>query len=192
MFETVCHQTLGYLDCLKECLVSFRGLKGRIVGRFIWYTMRSNLSTSCYLSFFFVFYTRNFNSDRSIISNLLSMFLVCNHVTRRPRWGSKQYNFFSKNLRENRVKLPEERNAFVLDLQHGRRDVTCTQAMYVNNIRKKSIPCTYTAFSVQSRDQKLCTFVASKEIVKIRKEFNSQRILPMFFLLVNTYLHTPN
>ena len=30
-------------------------------------------------------------------------FLVCNHVTRRPCWGSKQKNIFSKNLHENRV-----------------------------------------------------------------------------------------
>ena len=37
--------------------------------------------------------------------------------------------FFLKNLHENRVKLPEERNAFVLDLQYGRRDVTCKPAM---------------------------------------------------------------
>ena len=37
--------------------------------------------------------------------------------------------FFSKNLHENRVKLPEERNAFVLDLQYGRRDLPCKPAM---------------------------------------------------------------
>ena len=37
--------------------------------------------------------------------------------------------FFLKNLHENRVKLPEERNAFVLDLQYGRRDLTCKPAM---------------------------------------------------------------
>ena len=37
--------------------------------------------------------------------------------------------FFLKNLHENRVKLPEERNAFVLDLQYGRRDVTCKPAI---------------------------------------------------------------
>ena len=46
-----------------------------------------------------------------------TLFLVCNHVTRRPCWGSKQKNISSKNLHENR-------NAFVLDHQHGRRDVT--------------------------------------------------------------------
>ena len=33
----------------------------------------------------------------------LSVFLVCNHVTRRLFCESKQQNFFSKNLRENRV-----------------------------------------------------------------------------------------
>ena len=37
--------------------------------------------------------------------------------------------FFLQNLHENRVKLPEERNDFVLDLQYGRRDVTCKPAM---------------------------------------------------------------
>ena len=30
----------------------------------------------------------------------------------QPCWGSKQCNFFSKNLLENRVKFPKERNAF--------------------------------------------------------------------------------
>ena len=29
---------------------------------------------------------------------ILSLFLVCNHETRRPCWGSLQYNFFTKNL----------------------------------------------------------------------------------------------
>ena len=29
--------------------------------------------------------------------------------------------FFSKNLHENRVYFPEERSAFVVDHQHGRR-----------------------------------------------------------------------
>ena len=37
--------------------------------------------------------------------------------------------FFSKNLHENGVKFPEERNAFVLGHQHGRRDVTCNPAI---------------------------------------------------------------
>ena len=57
------------------------------------------------------------------------LFLVCNHVTRRPYWGSKQKNISSKNLHENRVSFPEERNTFVLDHQHGRRDVTCKPAI---------------------------------------------------------------
>ena len=50
-----------------------------------------------------------------------SLFLVCNHVTRRPCWGSKQKNISSK--------FPEERNAFVLDHQHGCCDVTCKPAI---------------------------------------------------------------
>ena len=37
--------------------------------------------------------------------------------------------FFLNNLPENRVKLPEERDAFVFDLQYGRRNVTCKPAM---------------------------------------------------------------
>ena len=35
--------------------------------------------------------------------------------------------FFAKDLHENKVQFPEERNAFVLDDQHGRRDVTRNQ-----------------------------------------------------------------
>ena len=50
-------------------------------------------------------------------------------MTRRPCWGSKQKKLFSKNLHENRVLFPEERNAFVLDHQHGRRDITCKPAI---------------------------------------------------------------
>ena len=56
-------------------------------------------------------------------------FLVCNHVTRRPCWRSIQQNICLKNLHENRVKFPEERNAFVFYLQYGCRDVTCKPAM---------------------------------------------------------------
>ena len=39
--------------------------------------------------------------------------------------GSIQWNFLSKNLHENRVELPKEGTAFILDHQHGHRDVTC-------------------------------------------------------------------
>ena len=38
--------------------------------------------------------------------------------------------FFPQNLHENRVKFPEERNAFVLDQQHGHCDTTCKPAIY--------------------------------------------------------------
>ena len=44
--------------------------------------------------------------------------------------------FFAKDLHENKVQFPEERNAFVLDYQHGRRDVTCNQQL--GTVRK---PC---------------------------------------------------
>ena len=37
---------------------------------------------------------------------------------------------FLLNLHQNRVHFPAERNAFVLDHQHGRRDVTCKPAMF--------------------------------------------------------------
>ena len=36
---------------------------------------------------------------------------------------------FLKNLHEKRVKFPEERNAFILVIQNGRRDVTCKPAI---------------------------------------------------------------
>ena len=36
---------------------------------------------------------------------------------------------FLLNLHQNRVHFPGERNAFVLDHQHGRRDVTCKPAI---------------------------------------------------------------
>ena len=58
------------------------------------------------------------------------LFLICNHVTMQPCWGSIQQNFSSKNSHENRVQFPEERNAFVLNHHHGLRDVTCKPAIY--------------------------------------------------------------
>ena len=36
---------------------------------------------------------------------------------------------FLLSLHQNRVHFPAERNAFVLDHQHGRRDVTCKPAI---------------------------------------------------------------
>ena len=36
---------------------------------------------------------------------------------------------FWQNLHQNRIHFPVERNAFVLDHQHGRRDVTCKPAI---------------------------------------------------------------
>ena len=47
--------------------------------------------------------------------------------------GQNNKNFFSKNLRENRVQFPRERNAFVLDHQHGRCDVRCKRVMVISN-----------------------------------------------------------
>ena len=42
----------------------------------------------------------------------------------------KTKEIFLLNLHQNRVHFPAERNAFVLDHQHGRRDVTCKPAIY--------------------------------------------------------------
>ena len=55
-----------------------------------------------------------------------AVFLVCYHVTRRPQIYNRM---FLKNLHENRVTFPEEGNAFILVIQHGRRDVTCKPAI---------------------------------------------------------------
>ena len=41
----------------------------------------------------------------------------------------KTKEIFLLNLHQNRVHFPAERNAFVLDHQHGRRDVTCKPAI---------------------------------------------------------------
>ena len=38
---------------------------------------------------------------------------------------------FVLNLHQNRVHFPAERNAFVLDHQHGRRDVTCKPSIKI-------------------------------------------------------------
>ena len=55
------------------------------------------------------------------------------HNLPKPNGGhvGSQYSriFFSKKLHENGVNFPEERNAFVLDYQHGFRDVTCKPAI---------------------------------------------------------------
>ena len=41
----------------------------------------------------------------------------------------KTKEIFLLNLHQNRVHFPAERHAFVLDHQHGRRDVTCKPAI---------------------------------------------------------------
>ena len=47
----------------------------------------------------------------------------------------KTKEIFLLNLHQNRVHFPAERNAFVLDHQHGRRDVTCKPAMVTSRGR---------------------------------------------------------
>ena len=47
--------------------------------------------------------------------------------------------FFSKNVHENGVQFPKKKDAFVLDLQHGLRDVTSKLAieyMYQGKFRR--------------------------------------------------------
>ena len=67
--------------------------------------------------------------ERQVLSaaKIWLLFLVCKHLTRLPCWESIQQNFFPKNLHENGLQFPEERNVFVLDYQHGFHDVTCKQ-----------------------------------------------------------------
>ena len=43
--------------------------------------------------------------------------------------GVNKTNLYPKNLHENGFKFQEKRNAFVLDSQHGQRDVTCKLAV---------------------------------------------------------------
>ena len=43
----------------------------------------------------------------------------------------KTKEFFWQNLYQNRIHFPAERNAFVFDPQHGRRDVTCKPAIAI-------------------------------------------------------------
>ena len=42
--------------------------------------------------------------------------------------GVNKINLYPKNLHENRFQFQEKRNVFVLDSQHGQRDVTCKLA----------------------------------------------------------------
>ena len=62
-------------------------------------------------------------------ASLVFVFISFDPLTWRPCWESIQQNFLSKKLHEIGVNFPEERNAFVLDYQHGFRDVTCKPAI---------------------------------------------------------------
>ena len=48
---------------------------------------------------------------------------------------------FLLNLHQNRLHFPAERNAFVLDHQHGRRDVTCKPAIHSAIFLQYKIRC---------------------------------------------------
>ena len=50
----------------------------------------------------------------------------------------KTKEIFLLNLHQNRVHFPAERNTFVLDHQHGRRDVTCKPAIPLVTFRRKA------------------------------------------------------
>ena len=43
--------------------------------------------------------------------------------------GVNTIDFFLNNVHENRVLFPDKRNTFVLDHQHGHRDITCKPAI---------------------------------------------------------------
>ena len=47
-------------------------------------------------------------------------------------FGQYKRIFFSQNLHENGVQFPKEKDAFVLDHQHGRRDVSCKPVLNKN------------------------------------------------------------
>ena len=49
------------------------------------------------------------------------------------------------NLHQNRVHFPAERNAFVLDHQHGHRDVTCKPAIIDNGAYSSHVTGGYNA-----------------------------------------------
>ena len=84
-----------------------------------------------------------YNSMRIVYRIYYSWF--CNHVVRQPFWASIQQNFFlTKDLHETGVQFPEERNVFILDHQHGRRDVTCDQQYGVLTCRIRLRIAQYT------------------------------------------------
>ena len=73
-----------------------------------------------------------------VLKKSYELLLVCNHVTRRPCWGSKQKNISSKNLHENRVQFPEKRSAFVLDHQFPDFSLTLTISKIFPDLKKFS------------------------------------------------------
>ena len=52
--------------------------------------------------------------------------------------GSQPRDKAAEELHENGVLFPKEKDASVLDHQHGRRDVTCKPAIKTESIRKLS------------------------------------------------------
>ena len=106
-----------------------------------------------------------------------SLFLVCNHVTRRPCWGSKQKNISSKNLHENRVQFPEERKAFVLDQQHGRRDVTCKPAIKLRLTDQYKTRRTIQKLIVSNHTQ---NFRNNKDRKVLKLQFENLRLLSIY------------
>ena len=68
---------------------------------------------------------------------------------------------FLLNLHQNRLHFPAERNAFVLDHQHGRRDVTCKPAIHSAIFLQYKIRC-FGQFWLRS-DLRSGVFFAEKE-----------------------------
>ena len=66
---------------------------------------------------------------RSISYPVLNIFLVCNHVTRRPWLLSVQQNFSRRIYMRKEFSSQRRKTLFVLDRQHGRRGVTCKLAI---------------------------------------------------------------
>ena len=95
-------------------------------------------------------------------------------MTRRPccwSFNTIEY-FFSKNLHENGVKLLEERNAFGLDHQRGRRD----QELLIKELAQYFCSCVVNAIRVLSRIittmtlnslNPPCTLITSKPFVAV-------------------------
>ena len=116
----------------------------------------------------------NFTQKFNLIWTEYQNFTSQRHVTRRPccwSFNTTEY-FFSKNFHENGVKFPEERNAFGLDHQRGRRD----QELLIKELAQYFCACVVNAIRVLSRIiitmtlnflNPPCTLITSKPFVAV-------------------------